>query len=103
MTLDPNFNLDLDVEFQEELDTLVQEPKCLVIHNDDYNTFDFVIETLIEICGHEPLQAEQCTYIIHYSGKCGVKTAAFSKLQPMWREIINRGLTATIEDVPKPV
>lgn len=102
MDLDPLFNLDLDVEFQEELETLVQEPKCLVIHNDDFNTFDFVIETLIEICGHEPLQAEQCTFIIHYSGKCGVKTDMFSKLQPIWAMIINLGLTATIEDVPKP-
>ena len=102
MSLDPHFNLDLDVDFQEELATLVQAPKCLAIHNDDYNTFDFVIETLIEVCGHEPLQAEQCTFIIHYSGKCGVKTDMFNKLQPIWAKIINLGLTATIEDVPKP-
>ncbi|MCF8275822.1 MAG: ATP-dependent Clp protease adaptor ClpS [Flavobacteriales bacterium] len=101
MNLDPLFSLDLEVEFQQELDQLVQAPKTLVIHNDDYNTFDFVIETLIEYCGHEPLQAEQCTFIIHYSGKCAVKTDMFSKLQPVWARIINLGLTATIEDIPK--
>ena len=101
MSLDPFFNYDLEVDFQQELDQLVQAPKSLVIHNDDYNSFDFVIETLIEVCGHEPLQAEQCTFIIHYSGKCAVKTDMFSKLQPIWAKIINLGLTATIEDIPK--
>ena len=101
MSLDPLFNYDLEVDFQQELEELVQAPKSLVIHNDDYNSFDFVIETLIEFCGHEPLQAEQCTFIIHYSGKCAVKTDMFSKLQPIWAKIINLGLTATIEDIPK--
>ena len=101
MDLDPNFNLDLEVEFQQELDALIQAPKSLVIHNDEYHTFDFVIESLIEVCSHEPLQAEQCTFIIHHSGKCAVKTDMFSKLQPAWVEMINRGLTATIEDIPK--
>ena len=101
MQLDPLLNLDLEVEFQHELEQLVQAPKTLVIHNDDFNTFDFVIETLIDVCRHEPLQAEQCTFIIHYSGKCAVKTDMFSRLQPVWAEVINRGLTATIEDIPK--
>jgi len=101
MNLDPLLNLDLEVDFQEELETLVQAPKALIIHNDEYNTFDFVIETLIEVCGHEPLQAEQCTFIIHYSGKCAVKTDMFVKLQPVWAQIINLGLTATIEDIPQ--
>lgn len=101
MELDPLLNLELDVQFQEELDTLIQAPKTLVLHNDEINSFDFVIETLIEVCGHDPMQAEQCTYIIHYSGKCAVKTDMFSRLQPVWAEVIHRGLTATIEDVPK--
>ncbi len=101
MELDPLFSLDLETSFQEELDTLIKAPKTLVIHNDDFNTFDFVIETLIEVCNHEPMQAEQCTFIIHYSGKCAVKTDMFNKLQPVWAEIVQRGLTATIEDIPK--
>jgi ATP-dependent Clp protease adaptor protein ClpS len=100
MELEPLFNLDLEVGFQKELEELVQAPKSLIIHNDEYHTFDFVIEALIEICGHEPLQAEQCTFVIHHSGKCAVKTDMFSKLQPAWVEMINLGLTATIEDIP---
>ncbi len=101
MEINRQFNLDLDTSFQEELDTLIKAPKTLVIHNDDFNTFDFVIETLIEVCGHELMQAEQCTLIIHYRGKCAVKTDMFSRLQPVWAEIVHRGLTATIEDIPK--
>ena len=101
MDIDPHLNLDLEVEFQQELDQLVQAPKTLVVHNDEFHTFDYVIESLIEVCRHEPIQAEQCTYIIHHSGKCGVKTDMFSKLQPVWVEMINRGLTATIEDIAK--
>lgn len=101
MKFDPLANLDLEVEFQEELNELVQTPKTLVVHNDDFNTFDFVIESLIEYCNHDPMQAEQCAFIIHYSGKCAVKTDMFSKLQPVWAKLINLGLTATIEDIPK--
>jgi len=101
MEKDPRLNLDIDTSFQEELETLVKAPKTLVIHNDDFHSFDFVIETLIEVCGHEPLQAEQCTFIIHHSGKCAVKTDLFNRLQPVWAEVIQLGLTATIEDIPK--
>lgn len=101
MDLNPFFNFDIETDFQEELDTLIKAPKTLVIHNDDFNTFDFVIETLIEVCSHEPMQAEQCAYIIHHSGKCAVKTDLFAKLQPVWAEVIHRGITATIEDIPK--
>ena len=56
---------------KDELDSIENN---LVLFNDEFNTFDFVIETLIDICGHEPLQAEQCTLITHYKGKCSVKS-----------------------------
>ncbi len=69
----------------------------LVVHNDDFNTFDFVIKTLIEVCKHEPEQAEQCTLIIHHIGKCAVKSGDYQTLEPLYREILNRGITATIE------
>ena len=81
-----------------DLSTLTGMPKCLVIHNDDFNTFDYVIDALIEICGHSTIQAEQCALIIHNSGKCAVKTGSFRDVQPMWAEIIARGLTSTIEE-----
>ena len=87
-----------EVQYQEEVSTLTGKPKCLVIHNDDFNTFDFVIATLIEVCGHTPVQAEQCTLIIHNSGKCTVKTGSFREVQPIWADIIARGLTSTIEE-----
>lgn len=76
---------------------LSSENKDLLVHNDDFNTFDFVIKTLIEVCKHEPEQAEQCTLIIHHNGKCVVRTGDYSTLEPMYREILNRGITATIE------
>lgn len=69
----------------------------LIVHNDDVNTFDWVIRSLIEICKHEPLQAEQCTYIIHFKGKCSVKHGADEYLKPMKDGLTDRGIQATIE------
>jgi ATP-dependent Clp protease adaptor protein ClpS len=69
----------------------------LVLYNDDFNTFDFVIEALIEICKHEALQAEQCTYIVHYNGKCSVKNGSYTDLNPMRVALCDRGLSAVIE------
>jgi len=68
----------------------------LILFNDDYNTFEFVIETLIELCEHDPIQAEQCTLIIHYKGKCVVKSGSFNELKPIQQEMLNRSLTASI-------
>jgi ATP-dependent Clp protease adaptor protein ClpS len=79
---------------EESLNTKFHD---LVVHNDDFNTFDFVIETLVQVCKHDPEQAEQCTLIIHHKGKCAVKSGDFNTLKPMYREILNRGITATIE------
>ncbi len=69
----------------------------LVLYNDDFNTFDFVIETLIDVCGVEPLQAEQITLVVHYKGKCGVKSGTLNELKPVYNEMINRKLTVSIE------
>ena len=69
----------------------------LIIYNDDFNTFDFVIQSLVEICKHDLLQAEQCAYIVHYNGKCAVKADSFENLKPLCSELLNRGLTAEIE------
>jgi len=72
-------------------------PSFLILHNDEVNTFDFVIETLIEICDHKFEQAEQCAYITHYKGKCDVKKGTRNKLKSMRKELIDRGLNATID------
>ena len=77
------------------LETLVSERE-LVVYNDDVNTFDFVIESLINVCKHEPIQAEQCTHLIHFKGKCGVKMGAWDFLEPMCTALLDRGISAEI-------
>ena len=68
----------------------------LILFNDDVNTFDFVIETLIDVCGHDPYQAEQCAMIAHYNGKCTVKSGSFTELKPPHDEMLSRKLSVTI-------
>lgn len=78
------------------LEQLVEQ-KDLIVYNDDFNTFDFVIESLIKVCEHDAIQAEQCTMIIHYNGKCHVKRGEFKSLMPMCTALLERGITAEIE------
>ncbi|WP_276368611.1 ATP-dependent Clp protease adaptor ClpS [Chryseolinea sp. H1M3-3] len=68
----------------------------LVVFNDDVNTFEHVIRTLIKVCKHTPEQAEQCTMIIHYKGKCQVKNGTFDFLRPMREAICEAGIDARI-------
>ena len=68
----------------------------LIVFNDDVNTFDWVIDALVEVCDHEVTQAEQCAFIVHYKGKCAVKSGDFDTLEPMQRELSNRSLSAEI-------
>ncbi|MEQ8474244.1 MAG: ATP-dependent Clp protease adaptor ClpS [Marinoscillum sp.] len=83
------------VEVEEDLGQ--EDLKSLIVHNDEYNTFDHVINTLIKVCRHDAHQAEQCTYIIHYKGKCAVKRGTMSELKPMKDGITDAGISATIE------
>lgn len=71
--------------------------KNLVVHNDDVNTFDWVIESLIEICRHTWEQAAQCAYIIHFKGKYAVKQGGEEELRPMREALVDRGINATLE------
>ena len=70
--------------------------KELILFNDDVNTIEYVIETLIEVCGHDAFQAEQCALITHFNGKCGIKTGQFDSLKPLCDEMINRDLKVSI-------
>ena len=88
---------EIDVEELVEVAEVETASHDLVIYNDDVNTFDFVIETLIEICDHSPEQAEQCTLLIHYKGKCAVKHGSFDKLVAMRNAICKRGISAVVE------
>lgn len=74
-----------------------EEPYNLIVWNDEVNTFEWVIETLMEVCGHSAEQAEQCAYIIHYQGKYAVKSGSFDDLKPKCDAITDRGIGATIE------
>lgn len=68
----------------------------LVVFNDDVNTFDHVINTLIKVCNHTMEQAEQCTLLIHYKGKCAVKNGSFEELRPLREAICEVGIDAKI-------
>lgn len=72
-------------------------PREIIVHNDDVNTFDHVISSLVEICDHDPLQAEQCAWIVHYNGKCSVKRGTFDQLEPRCTALLDRGISATIQ------
>lgn len=85
---------------QEEFDTDVLDDHLhhLIIWNDEVNTFQWVIESLVEICAHTPEQAEQCAMLIHYQGKYAVKKGGFTILRPMCEALIDRGINATIDN-----
>lgn len=68
----------------------------IVLFNDDVNTFDHVIDTLIRVCDHTPEQAEQCSIIVHYNGKCTVKTGEYDKLKPQCTQLLEAGLSAEL-------
>ncbi|GAB3719985.1 ATP-dependent Clp protease adaptor ClpS [Spirosoma lituiforme] len=79
------------------LDEVVEtDVHTLVVFNDEVNTFEHVIETLIDVCGHTAEQAEQCTLLIHYKGKCSVKNGSWEELVPMRNEICRRGISAEV-------
>ena len=80
-----------------ETDTLTTDQYSLIVWNDEVNTFDWVIETLMEICGHTLEQAEQCAMFIHYKGKYAVKKGDYDTLKPMCNSITERGIGATVE------
>ncbi|MBL7737758.1 MAG: ATP-dependent Clp protease adaptor ClpS [Chitinophagaceae bacterium] len=89
------------IDSRSETDVLTSpdEPCSLIVWNDEVNTFEWVIETLIEICGHSYEQAEQCSYIIHFKGKYAVKEGSYDDLKPLCDAITERGIGATVEIV----
>ncbi|MCC6720955.1 MAG: ATP-dependent Clp protease adaptor ClpS [Bacteroidia bacterium] len=79
------------------LDEMLRTSK-LILYNDDVNTFDWVIKCLVELCKHTPEQAEQCAIIVHYKGKCKVKSGIYSELEKICLALLSRGLSAKIEE-----
>lgn len=77
--------------------TSIENPCHLVVWNDEVNTFEWVIETLMEVCSHSEEQAEQCAYIIHFRGKYAVQNGSYNDLKPKCDAITERGINATVE------
>lgn len=89
---DPKRKYEEDVLVLDDTDEVYK----LVLHNDDIHTFDYVIDSLIEICKHTLEQAEQCTMLVHFKGKCTVKTGSLDLLKPMHEKLLSRELTSEI-------
>lgn len=87
----------IKVEEQVNVEELLNNTNEIVLFNDDVNTFDHVIDTLIKVCDHEALQAEQCAMLVHYKGKCTVKSGEVTELIPMCTALIDAGLSAEIQ------
>ncbi len=85
-------------KIQEEVDVLEKESNQneIVLYNDEVNTFDHVINTLMYACDHTAEQAEQCSILVHYKGKCTVKTGEYKELEPRCSKLLQAGLSAEI-------
>ena len=84
-------------ESESLVDEGLSEGRFLILHNDDVHSFDYVIDSLIEVCEMDATQAEQCTYLVHYKGKCDIKKGSLGLLKPYKEGLIERGLNATID------
>ena len=97
MNTRPLFEQDEDVLVEEDITSGFESR--LIVYNDDHNTFDWVIQCFMEVCGHTLEQSEQLSLIIHFKGKAVVKTGDFDTLKPMKDALVDRGLSAVIESV----
>ena len=86
----------IDPSLDEDILTKSVEKHEIILFNDDVNTFQYVIETLVKVCKHSYQQAEQCAYIVHFSGKCVVKTGSLEELVPICSALLDAGLSAEI-------
>ena len=87
----------VETAFEELVLDQIVEQKDLIVFNDDVNSFDHVIESLVKVCKHTSIQAEQCTWLVHYKGKCHVKRGEYEMLEEMCTGLLNRGITAEIQ------
>ena len=88
-----------ETQTQEDLltDVLLDDEWHIVLFNDNHNTFDHVIECLISSCGHDALQAEQCAMIVHFKGKCNVKSGSYDELAPIYQSLAEKDLTVELK------
>lgn len=88
--------VETDIQLEEKVVEKLVDSHNLIVFNDHVNTFDHVIDSLVKVCKHDAIQAEQCTHIIHYNGKCDVKKGDFDALEPLCTALLDRGITAEI-------
>ncbi len=86
-----------ETDFDDVLIEELIDQQQIVLYNDDVNTFDWVIESLVKVCKHEVEQAEQCAHLVHFTGKCAVKEGTYDRLVPLCTALLDRGLSASIE------
>lgn len=94
---DKEHDFDTESDILLAPDEVITDQQQIILYNDEFNTFDFVIESLIKVCKHDKIQAEQCTFLVHYKGKCSVKRGSYEELEPVCTALLERGLTAEIE------
>ncbi len=75
------------------------ETGSLILYNDDINTFEHVIKSLVEVCGHDSVQAEQCAMIVHFNGSCEVRIGVVEVLNAMSRSLNAKGLNSKVESI----
>lgn len=95
MTIRENNHNDPNVE--QSYNSSSSKRRILILHNDDLNTFDHVIESLIEVCKHDSCQAEQCAYITHFKGKCDIMSGDYTELTVVRDQLIEKSLNVTID------
>lgn len=82
---------------QSKVEEILSKPYRLILHNDDFSTFDWVITCLIKVCKHDHEQASQCAHIVHFNGKCDVKYGDLETISEMKNKLQNAGLSVTME------
>lgn len=85
-------------EVSTQIEDILSSPYILMLHNDDFNSFDWVIECLIKICKHDFEQASQCAHLVHFTGKCDVKRGDQETIQKMYNKLKSAGLSTTMEE-----
>jgi ATP-dependent Clp protease adaptor protein ClpS len=86
-------------EVSVDIEEILGQPYILMLHNDNYNTFDWVIQCLMKICGHEYEQASQCAHLVHFTGKCDVKRGDHEIIMKLYNKLKAAGLSVTVEAV----
>jgi ATP-dependent Clp protease adaptor protein ClpS len=86
-----------ETQLNSQVEEILSQPYILMLHNDDFNSFEWVIECLMKICDHEWCQASQCAHIVHFTGKCDVKRGDHETISEMYNKLKSCGLTVTMD------